>query len=43
MATVRKKGSFGMQSVIYGLDDNPYVTAADRVAKFVKKKKKKKK
>ena len=32
-----------MQSVIFGLDDNPYVTAADRVAKFVKKKKKKKK
>jgi hypothetical protein len=41
-----KKG-LGMQSVIYGLDKNPNITAADPKAKFIaaanKKKKKKKK
>ena len=41
-----KKG-LGMQSVIYGLDKNPKITAADPKAKFIaaanKKKKKKKK
>lgn len=31
-----------MQSVIHGVDENPNVTAADRIAKFVKKKRKKK-
>ena len=40
-----KKG-LGMQSVIYGLDKNPNITAADPKAKFIaaamKKKKKKK-
>ena len=39
-----KKG-LGMQSVIYGLDKNPKITAADPKAKFIaaaKKKKKKK-
>ena len=39
-----KKG-LGMQSVIYGLDKNPKITAADPKAKFIaaanKKKKKK--
>ena len=35
-----KKGSLGMQSVIYGLDNKPEVTAADRIAKFVGKKNK---
>ena len=41
------KKSLGMQSVIYGLDKNPKITAADPKAKFIaaanKKKKKKKK
>ena len=40
------KKSLGMQSVIYGLDKNPNITAADPKAKFIaanKKKKKKKK
>ena len=40
-----KKGRLGMQSVIYGLDKNPNITAADPKAKFIaaanKKKKKK--
>ena len=35
-----RKG-LGMQSVIHGLDEDPNVTAADRIAKFVKRKKKK--
>ena len=34
-----KKGGLGMQSVIYGLDNKPEVTAADRIAKFVGEKK----
>ena len=40
------KKSLGMQSIIYGLDKNPNITAADPKAKFIaanKKKKKKKK
>ena len=40
-----KKSSLGMQSVKYGLDNNPNITAADPKAKFIaaanKKKKKK--
>ncbi len=34
-----KKGGLGMQSVIYGIDKNPDVTAADPIAKFVGEKK----
>ncbi len=29
------KGDLGMQSVLYGLDKNPDVTAADPKAKFI--------
>jgi|TARA_R100000081_G_C4733507_1_gene124722 hypothetical protein len=36
------RNSLGMQSVIYGADENPNVTAVDRIAKFLKKKRKKK-
>ena len=43
--TFGSKKSLGMQSVIYGLDKNPKITAADPKAKFIaaanKKKKKK--
>ena len=35
-----KKGALGMQSVIYGLDKNPNVTAADPKAKFIAESKK---
>jgi hypothetical protein len=35
--------SLGMQSVIYGLDKNPKITAADPKAKFIAANKKKKK
>ena len=34
------KSDLGMQSVIYGLDNNPNVTAADPKAKFISKNKK---
>lgn len=34
------KGDLGMQSVIYGLDNNPDVTAVDPKAKFIAKNKK---
>ena len=34
------KGSLGMQSVVYGIDNNPEVTAADAKAKFIAKNKK---
>ncbi len=34
-----KKGGLGMQSVIYGLDNNPNITAADPKAKFIAEKK----
>jgi hypothetical protein len=34
-----KKGGLGMQSVIYGLDNNPGITAADPKAKFIAKNK----
>ena len=37
-----KKSDFGAQSVKYGLDKNYGVTKADRIAKFVSKKNKKK-
>ena len=37
-----KKSDFGAQSVKYGLDKNYSVTKADRIAKFVSKKNKKK-
>jgi len=37
-----KKSDFGAQSVKYGLDKNYDVTKADRIAKFVSKKNKKK-
>ena len=37
-----KKSDFGAQSVKYGLDKNYGVTEADRIAKFVGKKNKKK-
>ena len=37
-----KKSDFGAQSVKYGLDKNYGVTKADRIAKFVGKKNKKK-
>jgi len=36
----KKKGGLGMQSVIYGIDNNPNVTAADPKAKFISKKNK---
>ena len=43
--TFNTKKGLGMQSVIYGLDKNPNITAADPKAKFIaaanKKKKKK--
>ena len=38
-----KKGRLGMQSVKYGLDKNPNVTAADPKAKFIAANKKNKK
>ena len=38
-----KKGGLGMQSVKYGLDYNPKITAADPKAKFIAKNKKGKK
>jgi hypothetical protein len=38
-----KKGRLGMQSVIYGLDKNPKITAADPKAKFIAAANKKKK
>ena len=45
--TFSTKKGLGMQSVIYGLDKNPKITAADPKAKFIaaanKKKKTKKK
>ncbi len=34
------KGDLGMQSVIYGIDNNPNITAADPKAKFISKNKK---
>jgi len=34
------KGDLGMQSIIYGLDNNPDVTAVDPKAKFIAKNKK---
>ena len=37
------KKSLGMQSIIYGLDKNPNITAADPKAKFIAANKKKKK
>lgn len=36
-----KKNSLGMQSVKYGLDNNPNITAADPKAKFIAKNKNK--
>ena len=33
------KGDLGMQSVLYGIDKNPDVTAADPLAKFISKNK----
>ena len=41
--TFGNKKSLGMQSVIYGLDKNPKITAADPKAKFIAANKKKKK
>ena len=41
--TFGSKKSLGMQSVIYGLDKNPNITAADPKAKFIAAAKKKKK
>ena len=41
--TFGPKKSLGMQSVIYGLDKNPKITAADPKAKFIAAAKKKKK
>ena len=38
-----KKGGLGMQSVKYGLDNNPNITKADPKAKFIAKNKKGKK
>lgn len=35
-----KRPSLGMQSVIYGIDNNPGITAADPKAKFIAKNKK---
>ena len=34
-----KSPKFGMQSVIYGIDNNPGITAADPKAKFIAKNK----
>ncbi len=39
----KNKGDLGMQSVKYGLDKNPNVTAADPKAKFIAANKKNKK
>ena len=36
----KKSNNLGMQSVIYGIDNNPKVTAADPKAKFIAKKNK---
>jgi len=35
-----KRPNLGMQSVIYGIDNNPGITAADPKAKFIAKNKK---
>ena len=35
-----KKSSLGMQSIKYGLDNNPNITAADPKAKFIARAKK---
>ena len=35
----KKSNNLGMQSVIYGLDNNPNVTDADPKAKFISKNK----
>lgn len=35
----KKSNNLGMQSVIYGIDNNPKVTAADPKAKFISKNK----
>jgi hypothetical protein len=37
---LRKEGDLGMQSVKYGIDNNPEITAADPKAKFIAKNKK---
>ncbi len=31
-----KSNNLGRQSVIHGIDKNPNITAADRIAKFIK-------
>jgi len=31
-----KSKNLGRQSVIHGIDNNPKITAADRIAKFIK-------
>jgi len=31
-----KSNNLGRQSVIHGIDNNPKITAADRIAKFIK-------
>ncbi len=31
-----KSNNLGRQSVIHGIDKNPSITAADRIAKFIK-------
>ena len=36
----KKRPNLGMQSVIYGIDNNPGITAADPKAKFIAKMKK---
>jgi hypothetical protein len=36
----KKRANLGMQSVIYDIDNNPGITAADPKAKFIAKKKK---
>lgn len=38
--TLKKEGDLGMQSVKYGIDNNPEITAADPKAKFIAKNKK---
>lgn len=35
----KKSNNLGMQSVIYGIDNNPKITAADPKAKFIAKNK----
>ena len=39
----KNKGDLGMQSVKYGIDKNPNITAADPKAKFIAANKKNKK